>query len=106
MSEYKLPDVGEGLTEAEVVTWKVNAGAPHQHDQVMHLVDAVTSEIEQDADQGEPAVPATGVPVEESSGAARALAKPPVRKLARDLGVDLATVTPSGPGGSVTRADV
>jgi 2-oxoisovalerate dehydrogenase E2 component (dihydrolipoyl transacylase) len=35
-----------------------------------------------------------------------ALAKPPVRKLARDLGVDLATVTPSGPGGVVTREDV
>jgi 2-oxoisovalerate dehydrogenase E2 component (dihydrolipoyl transacylase) len=34
------------------------------------------------------------------------LAKPPVRKLARDLGVDLATVTGSGPSGSVTRDDV
>ena len=34
------------------------------------------------------------------------LAKPPVRKLARDLGVDLATVTGTGPGGSVTREDV
>jgi 2-oxoisovalerate dehydrogenase E2 component (dihydrolipoyl transacylase) len=36
----------------------------------------------------------------------RALAKPPVRKLARDLGVDLGLLTPSGPGGVVTRADV
>ncbi|MFN3865680.1 MAG: dihydrolipoamide acetyltransferase family protein [Demequina sp.] len=34
------------------------------------------------------------------------LAKPPVRKLARDLGVDLTTITPSGPGGMVTREDV
>ncbi|WP_062524283.1 dihydrolipoamide acetyltransferase family protein [Demequina rhizosphaerae] len=34
------------------------------------------------------------------------LAKPPVRKLARELGVDLTTVTPSGPGGLVTREDV
>lgn len=34
------------------------------------------------------------------------LAKPPVRKLARDLGVDLATVSPTGPGGIVTREDV
>lgn len=34
------------------------------------------------------------------------LAKPPVRKLAKDLGVDLTTVTPSGPGGLVTRDDV
>ncbi|MDQ0951153.1 2-oxoisovalerate dehydrogenase E2 component (dihydrolipoyl transacylase) [Streptomyces phaeochromogenes] len=38
--------------------------------------------------------------------AARPLAKPPVRKLAKDLGVDLATVTPSGPDGIITREDV
>ncbi|WP_446220512.1 dihydrolipoamide acetyltransferase family protein [Micromonospora sp. IBHARD004] len=34
------------------------------------------------------------------------LAKPPVRKLAKDLGVDLATLTGSGPLGSITREDV
>ncbi len=34
------------------------------------------------------------------------LAKPPVRRLARDLGVDLATVTGTGPLGSITRDDV
>jgi pyruvate dehydrogenase E2 component (dihydrolipoamide acetyltransferase) len=34
------------------------------------------------------------------------LAKPPVRKLARDLGVDLTTLTGSGPSGSITRDDV
>ncbi|MEU8757595.1 dihydrolipoamide acetyltransferase family protein [Streptomyces sp. NPDC048659] len=38
--------------------------------------------------------------------AARPLAKPPVRKLAKDLGVDLATVTPTGPDGVITREDV
>ena len=37
---------------------------------------------------------------------ASVLAKPPVRKLARDLGVDLGTVTGSGDGGVITRADV
>jgi 2-oxoisovalerate dehydrogenase E2 component (dihydrolipoyl transacylase) len=37
---------------------------------------------------------------------AKALAKPPVRKLAKDLGVDLGAVTPSGEGGIITRADV
>ena len=36
----------------------------------------------------------------------RALAKPPVRKLAKDLGVDLSTCQASGPNGTVTRADV
>jgi 2-oxoisovalerate dehydrogenase E2 component (dihydrolipoyl transacylase) len=34
------------------------------------------------------------------------LAKPPVRKLAKNLGVDLSTVNPSGPNGSITRTDV
>jgi 2-oxoisovalerate dehydrogenase E2 component (dihydrolipoyl transacylase) len=34
------------------------------------------------------------------------LAKPPVRKLARDLGVDLATVVGTGPLGSITRDDL
>jgi 2-oxoisovalerate dehydrogenase E2 component (dihydrolipoyl transacylase) len=36
----------------------------------------------------------------------RALAKPPVRKLAKSLGIDLDTVTPTGPNGTVSRADV
>ncbi|HEX5533535.1 MAG TPA: 2-oxo acid dehydrogenase subunit E2 [Actinomycetales bacterium] len=36
----------------------------------------------------------------------RALAKPPVRKLAKDLGVDIASITPTGPQGTVTREDV
>ncbi|WGW11963.1 dihydrolipoamide acetyltransferase family protein [Saxibacter everestensis] len=38
--------------------------------------------------------------------AARVLAKPPVRKLARDKGLDLASITPTGPRGEVTRDDV
>ncbi len=67
----------------------------------------------------EPAVPATDVRVPQpapvsdlvppsvlSPGAARALAKPPVRKLAKDLGVDLTSCAASGPNGTVTRADV
>ncbi|MFJ3769215.1 dihydrolipoamide acetyltransferase family protein [Streptomyces sp. NPDC090082] len=41
-----------------------------------------------------------------ASAAARPLAKPPVRKLAKDLGVDLASVTPTGPDGIITREDV
>jgi pyruvate dehydrogenase E2 component (dihydrolipoamide acetyltransferase) len=41
-----------------------------------------------------------------SAGRGEALAKPPVRKLAKDLGVDLSQVAGSGEGGIVTRADV
>ena len=57
-----------------------------------------------------PAVPApstepAGRPAP-SAGDVAALAKPPVRKLARDLGVDLTSVTGSGPAGTITRADV
>ena len=39
-------------------------------------------------------------------GAGRVLAKPPVRKLAKDLGVNLDEVTASGDGGVITRSDV
>jgi 2-oxoisovalerate dehydrogenase E2 component (dihydrolipoyl transacylase) len=51
-----------------------------------------------------------GVPVPPQPGAGparpRALAKPPVRRLARDLGVDLGGLAGSGPEGLVTRQDV
>jgi len=59
-------------------------------------------------EEAEPTAPAVDrVEADEAGGAApRVLAKPPVRRLARDLGVDLSQVTPSGPGGVVTRADV
>ena len=43
---------------------------------------------------------------EPATAAGPALAKPPVRKLARDLGVDLHALTGTGPAGSITRDDV
>ncbi len=55
----------------------------------------------------EPAVPAVPAASHEApSGELRVLAKPPVRKLAKDLGVDLRTLAPTGPDGTITRADV
>ena len=56
----------------------------------------------------EPAVPAHAVAGagRSSRADARALAKPPVRKLAKDLGVDLTPLTGTGPQGSITRDDV
>jgi 2-oxoisovalerate dehydrogenase E2 component (dihydrolipoyl transacylase) len=45
-------------------------------------------------------------PTAPGTGALRPLAKPPVRKYAKDLGVDLSTVTGTGAGGVITRADV
>ena len=41
-----------------------------------------------------------------ASGKGRGVAKPPVRKLAKELGVDLAGLVGSGPAGSITREDV
>jgi 2-oxoisovalerate dehydrogenase E2 component (dihydrolipoyl transacylase) len=40
------------------------------------------------------------------AGGATVLAKPPVRKLAKELGVDLSALTGTGPGGTITRSDV
>jgi pyruvate dehydrogenase E2 component (dihydrolipoamide acetyltransferase) len=57
--------------------------------------------------------PATAAPAAEAPrhaaeqpGAARVLAKPPVRKLAKTLGVDLTSIVPTGPNGTVSRDDV
>lgn len=55
------------------------------------------------------AVPAVPVPAAAPVPAHRpphALAKPPVRKLARDLGIDLDAIAGTGPGGIVTREDL
>jgi 2-oxoisovalerate dehydrogenase E2 component (dihydrolipoyl transacylase) len=55
------------------------------------------------------ATPATATiapPQQPTRPVERPLAKPPVRKLARDLGVDLYTLAGTGPDGSITRADV
>ncbi len=57
-----------------------------------------------------PPAPVQATPAANGSATARAggpaLAKPPVRKMARDLGVDLAELTGTGPNGSITRDDV
>jgi len=54
------------------------------------------------------AVPVLVAPVETPAPAASGpvLAKPPVRKLAKDLGIDLLSVTATGPNGTVSRSDV
>jgi 2-oxoisovalerate dehydrogenase E2 component (dihydrolipoyl transacylase) len=63
-------------------------------------------QAEQDAPTGAPLpVPGETAPAPVPSGGA-VLAKPPVRKLAKDLGVDLESLAGSGPGGVITRDDV
>ena len=67
--------------------------------------------------RSEPAPPAPATPARVSarqvgqtaavrSGGVTVLAKPPVRKLAKEHGVDLTALQGTGPGGVVTRADV
>ncbi|MDX6665265.1 MAG: hypothetical protein QOG68_1471, partial [Solirubrobacteraceae bacterium] len=49
---------------------------------------------------------AVGQAAAQTMGAVTVLAKPPVRKLAKELGVDLGALTGTGTGGVITRADV
>src|SRR5690554_2980132 len=198
---FLLPDAGEGLTEADIVTWRVAEGDRIEINQPLVEIETAKSlvelpspfegvvtrllaaegetvevgapivEIDIDpdgllgpepeaseaeaetapaeqpadafappADAPAPAAPAaaSAAPAQESSGAVLVgygvkpggakrrervagalddiggagdsdypvIAKPPVRKLARELGVDLTTITPSGLGGLITREDV
>ncbi|CUU57245.1 pyruvate dehydrogenase E2 component (dihydrolipoamide acetyltransferase) [Parafrankia irregularis] len=63
---------------------------------------------DESANGGAPAASTAAAPATAASPArlGRAAAKPPVRKLARDLGVDLSLIVGTGPAGSISRADV
>ncbi len=184
MSTFSLPDVGEGLTEADIVEWKVAVGDTVAVNQVLVEIETAKSLVElpspfagvvtrlhaevgqtlpvdeplidiaqegeaapaapaaasapDDASPGPlvgsgpvadavkrrprvrsttaaaaPARPSAVVPPEPTPvdrtvapSPTRALAKPPVRRLAKELGVDLAQVPASGPRGEVTREDL
>ncbi len=87
---------------------KVSSGAAAAHMQAQAAFESGESPMVEAEEPDEPAVPAhSQQPAEPLEPAAvRVLAKPPVRKLAKDLGIDLATITPTGPNGTVTRSDV
>ncbi|MFE3162976.1 dihydrolipoamide acetyltransferase family protein [Streptomyces sp. NPDC059224] len=67
---------------------------------------AVQAAVQKELNGHGPAGVAEAAPEAPAVERSRPLAKPPVRKLAKDLGVDLATVIPSGPEGVITREDV
>jgi len=68
---------------------------------------AATAPVPVAAPVSVPAPPSAQAPAGHAvSTGAPVIAKPPIRKLAKDLGVDLTTVTPTGPIGDVTRDDV
>jgi len=123
--EFRLPDLGEGLTEGEVARWLVAEGDEVAEDDPLVEVqtDKTTVEIPSPAagrvarilvGEGEVVPVGTVLVVIGADGAPAAAAEPPqriqatplVRRLAQELGVDLAIVTGSGPGGRITDADV
>jgi pyruvate dehydrogenase E2 component (dihydrolipoamide acetyltransferase) len=193
VKEFKLPDVGEGLTEADIVAWHVKPGDLVEDGQIIVEIETAKAVVElpcpwdgtvarllaeegQTVEVGVPIIavevgtsdsaerapvsataPAESasddeagahsilvgygvkasattrrarraaagrpemaevptapeepveppeVPAEPGVPAARVLAKPPVRKLAKDLGISLAALAGSGPDGSITRNDV
>ena len=200
VKEFKLPDVGEGLTEADIVAWHVKPGEAVEDGQIIVEIETAKAVVELPcpwdgtvarllAEEGQtvevgvpiiavevagqgaadsterasvPAPPAESVPDDEAGAhsvlvgygvktapttrrarraaagrpetaevptapetpveppelatepraaepgvaAVRALAKPPVRRLAKDLGISLAALAGSGPDGSITRDDV
>lgn len=125
--EFRLPDLGEGLTEGEVARWLVAVGDDVGEDEPLVEIqtDKTTVEIPSPA-AGKVArilvaegqvVPVgtvlvvigadeTGSTPQESKQFPKVQATPLVRRVAQELGVDLAAVTPSGPGGRVTEDDV
>jgi len=198
LKEFKLPDVGEGLTEADIVAWHVKPGDHVEDGQIIVEIETAKAVVElpcpwdgtvarllaeegQTVDVGVPIIavevetpnsaerpsvpapaPAESTPDDEAGAhsvlvgygvktsattrrarrtaagrpetaevptapevpieppelatepraaepgvaAVRVLAKPPVRKLAKDLGITLAALAGSGPDGSITRDDV
>jgi 2-oxoisovalerate dehydrogenase E2 component (dihydrolipoyl transacylase) len=205
LKEFKLPDVGEGLTEADIVSWHVKPGDQVEVNQIIVEIETAKAVVElpspwdgtvtrllaeegQTVDVGvpiitvevaggttvtektnkperslvpppvtepapqrqavlvgygvkaasttrrprkapaavraEPAAPEPAAPElaarepapqpaapeparpEPAAAAVRALAKPPVRRLAKDLGISLAELAGTGPDGSITRDDV
>jgi 2-oxoisovalerate dehydrogenase E2 component (dihydrolipoyl transacylase) len=162
--EFRLPDLGEGLEDAEIVEWSVAVGDTVALNQTVCVVEtakatvdlpspfagrvvekigepgetvpvgavivrvevegAVSEGVEGAADADTPAADEPDVaaaspdaappilvgygPDASSAGPrGRRLATPPVRRLARELGIDLTTLGPgSGPGGAILREDV
>ncbi len=150
--EFRLPDVGEGIADAEIVDWRVAPG-----DQVLEgqdlveiqtdkaivvipspvtgvvtrlgaaagetlAIEAVLAVFEATDLAGRTSTPsfktraqrAETVPGASGGGPAatsisdrsRPLAAPATRRLARELGIDLATVRGSGPHGRIVREDL
>jgi len=123
---FAMPDLGEGLEEGEIVGWLVAEGDEVDLNQPLVEVETAKATVEvpspfagvvvslhgavgDNVPVGAPLVTFASPGDREGEGAPpteAARTTPPVRKLARDLGVDLARVAGSGPGGRITADDV
>ncbi|MGY1801723.1 dihydrolipoamide acetyltransferase family protein [Blastococcus sp. SYSU D00922] len=92
-------DYGSGTDRPPLLATAPDAGAKP----VRHGGLEVGRQAEAHALRGDAASSGGAAP---GRGRLRPLAKPPVRKYAKDLGVDLTTISGSGAGGIITRADV
>jgi pyruvate dehydrogenase E2 component (dihydrolipoamide acetyltransferase) len=126
--EFRLPDLGEGVAEGEVARWLVREGQTIAEDDPLVEIqtDKTTVEIPSPAAGtvarilvGEGQLVPVGTPLvwigsdadavepeEEPPPPTRVQATPLVRRIAGELGVDLAGVAGSGPGGRITEEDV
>ncbi len=160
--DFKLPDIGEGITEGEIVQWFIGAGETVREDQpmvevmtdkatvtidapcdarveelrfavgsvakvgqVILVLDADTTDgVDRARQSSRPPATAVGQISDELPGAAsfvqrherhgevarpgreNPLATPAVRRLAKQMGVDLQKAQPSGAGGRITQDDV
>lgn len=144
MPEFKLPDLGEGVTEGEVVEWRVQEGGSVSRDQIMVVLgtDKATVEIPSpfegrvdailaaegarvrvgdplvrvDSGDERPGATDSVVPVGGDRPASartgietapdRVRALPSVRRAARQRGLELARLSPTGPQSRVRMADL
>lgn len=161
MSTFYLPDLGEGLPEAEIVSWHVAEGDSVKTDDLLVSVETAKAVVEVPSPQTgivarlharEGDIVETGAPLVEFAEAGSAVAKPAdaegrnaddsgtvvgnvpsstevvaetgiaggskrrkqgrikatpaVRTQAKRLGIDLATITPTGKNGQITQADL
>ena len=158
MYKFTLPDIGEGVTEGEIIKWLVKEGdsIKKEQDMVEVMTDKVNINIPSPVDgkvskilfkegrvvkvgeviieidnggpagqdqtnsreeQKQPQVAAqknieTVKAIEGEKGMGndeqnrRILASPTIRRIAKDRGIDLDTITPTGPNGRVTLDDL
>ena len=130
--EFKLPDLGEGLTEGEVARWLVSEGDEVTEDQPLVEIqtDKTTVEIPSPAagkvaeilvEEGKVVPVGTVLVVIGEDGAAPAVERAPeprsdapqkvratplVRRLAQEHGVDIESLSGTGPQGRITEQDV